>query len=158
MDALDAPRLAALADAFYDKNACPTPAEEAREEGLILDGAAPAWLRVGDPVSTCSRDPEAFRSLEGDRAVVCPDPEGGDVVRVLLYEDATPDDALRAAFVARASRPGAAPRDAADADAFVAAVVAAGWRVDELPVAFDRGRLLRAPPAGGNDDGDDSGA
>ena len=30
--------------------------------------------------------------------------------------------------------------------AFAAAVADAGWRVDELPVAFDRGRLLREAP------------
>jgi len=36
--------------------------------------------------------------------------------------------------------------DEGAAEAFAAAVADAGWRVDELPVAFDRGRLLCEAP------------
>ncbi len=63
---------------------------------------------------------------------------------MLLYDDAAPRDALEAAVHARA-RLGASV-DPGAAEAFAAAVADAGWRVDELPVAFDRGRLLREAP------------
>ena len=45
--------------------------------------------------------------------------------------------------------------DPGAAEAFAAAVADAGWRVDELPVAFDRGRLLRAAPEVVKEEGDD---
>ena len=58
-------------------------------------------------------------------------------------------DAERAARIARALRDageGGQFDSQETAEAFAAAVADAGWRVDELPVAFDRGRLLRAAP------------
>ena len=67
-----------------------------------------------------------------------------DVARVLLYDDAAPRDALEAAVHAKGAL--GATVDKGAAEAFAAAVADAGWRVDELPVAFDRGRLLREAP------------
>ena len=63
---------------------------------------------------------------------------------MLLYDDAAPRDALEAAVHAKGAL--GASVDPGAAEAFAAAVADAGWRVDELPVAFDRGRLLRAAP------------
>ena len=62
----------------------------------------------------------------------------------LANPEALPNILLEAAVHARA-RLGATVDEGA-AEAFAAAVADAGWRVDELPVAFDRGRLLRAAP------------
>ncbi|KAH8076410.1 hypothetical protein JL721_409 [Aureococcus anophagefferens] len=136
---LDDARLAALVDAFRETGACPTPADVSERESLFLDGAS-SWLSFGDDVATCAASPAAFAALD-DRGgfLLCPD---GDRVRVLLYEDAAPADVL--------GRPCAAPRRRGGrpggAAAFVAAIAGAGWRV-HAPVAFDKGRLLRAPPA-----------
>jgi hypothetical protein len=140
---LDDARLAALVDAFRETGACPTPADVSERESLFLDGAS-SWLSFGDDVATCAASPAAFAALD-DRGgfLLCPD---GDRVRVLLYEDAAPADVLGAAFAAAAARD-AAEADPGGAAAFVAAIAGAGWRVDTLPVAFDKGRLLRAPPA-----------
>ena len=140
---LDDARLAALVDAFRETGACPTPADVSERESLFLDGES-SWLSFGDDVATCAASPAAFAALD-DRGgfLLCPD---GDRVRVLLYEDAAPADVLGAAFAAAAARD-AAEADPGGAEAFVAAIAGAGWRVDTLPVAFDKGRLLRAPPA-----------
>ena len=104
---------------------------------MLVGGGDPTWLSVGDRVDAFPSD--AFGGalpyvLHAER----------DVARLLLYDDAAPRDALEAAVHARA-RLGAAVDEGA-AEAFAAAVADAGWRVDELPVAFDRGRLLRAAP------------
>ncbi len=134
---LDPPRLAALVDAFLETGTCPTPAETSSAESLFVGGGDPSWLSVGDRVDAFPATAfacEAKYVLHAER----------DVARLLLYDDAAPRDALEAAVHARA-RLGATVDEGA-AEAFAAAVADAGWRVDELPVAFDRGRLLRAAP------------
>ncbi|KAK7248913.1 hypothetical protein SO694_000422110 [Aureococcus anophagefferens] len=114
-----------------------------------LQFAAYACSSPGSPSGDASRParaaPAAFAALD-DRGgfLLCPD---GDRVRVLLYEDAAPADVLGAAFAAAAARDAHGGGRPGGAAAFVAAIAGAGWRVDTLPVAFDKGRLLRAPPA-----------
>ena len=149
---LDDARLASLVDAFRARGTCPTPQAVAETESLLVADArgAARWLRFGARVSDCAASPDAFRALLADHppgatALVCP---GEDLVRVLLYDDAAPDDVLRAAYRAADARDGeTSTADDAAAARFAAAVADAGWRVDQLPVAFDKGRLLRAPPA-----------
>jgi len=133
---LDPPRLAALVDAFLETGTCPTPAETSSAESLLVGGGDPSWLSVGDRVDAFPSDAfgEGMYVIHAEQ----------DVARLLLYDDAAPRDALEAAVHARA-RLGASV-DPGAAEAFAAAVAEAGWRVDELPVAFDRGRLLREAP------------
>ena len=134
---LDPPRLAALVDAFLATGTCPTPAETSSAESLLVGGGDPSWLSVGDRVDAFPSDAfacEAKYVLHAER----------DVARLLLYDDAAPRDALEAAVHAKGALGVAVDEGAAEA--FAAAVADAGWRVDELPVAFDRGRLLRAAP------------
>lgn len=141
---LDPPRLAALVDAYLDKGLCPTPAETSAAESLLAGNSDPQWLSVGDRV-----DAFPAKVFAGDAPYIVSAEK--DLVRVLLYDDATPGDALRAAVHAAAARPGVSVEPGA-AEAFAKAVAEAGWRVDELPVAFDRGRLLRAAPAAAKDE------
>jgi len=144
---LDAARLAALADAWRATRAVPTPEALAAAEPLLLAEPEP-WLSFGDRVDACAPTPAAFRACAAATGadapyVLCAD---GNRVRVLLYDDAAPRDVLAAALRARGLRAAAGDADAAAADdaaPFARAVADAGWRVDELPVAFDRGRLLR---------------
>ena len=133
---LDPPRLAALVDAFLETGTCPTPSETSSAESLLVGGGDPSWLSVGDRV-------DAFPSTAFGEGMYVIHAEQ-DVARLLLYDDAAPRDALEAAVHAKGAL--GASVDPGAAEAFAAAVADAGWRVDELPVAFDRGRLLRAAP------------
>ena len=127
---LDPPRLAALVDAFLETGTCPTPAETSSAESLFVGGGDPSWLSVGDRVDAFP--PNVFG---GAKPYVLHAEQ--DVARLLLYDDAAPRDASRRRCTR--ARLGATVDEGAAA-AFAAAVADAGWRVDEPPVAFDRGR------------------
>ena len=102
-----------------------------------MGGGDPSWLSVGDRVDAFPSDAFACEDkyvLHAER----------DAARLLLYDEAAPRDALEAAVHAKGAL--GASVDPGAAEAFAAAVADAGWRVDELPVAFDRGRLLRKAP------------
>ena len=139
---LDPPRLAALVDAFLETGTCPTPAETSSAESLFVGGGDPSWLSVGDRVDAFPSDafgarrPTSSTRSRTSRVCYC------TTTRRRATRSRPRSTRARArGYRGRGRRGGAA-----------AAVADAGWRVDELPVAFDRGGCC-AGGAGGEGGG-----